>query len=653
MLKSNTLVEALEASCAGSCRTTFFESDTESKDVCSLTLYERALEILHCLQARGATRGDKLILFLGSNEKFLEAFWGAILGGIIPVPVSLDANDYHRDKLLRIVTKLGRPFIYTERRALERIRTYAQRTGAQRICDDLVPRALFMDDSTPAARGERVAIQPGDVALIQFSSGSTSEPKGVVLTHANLAANIRGVTGRAQFSSTDISFSWMPLTHDFGLIGFYLMMFANGMHLHLMPSDLFVRRAVLWIQLASRVRATLLGSPNFGYRHLLKALDGQSVEALDLSAVRLIYNGAEPISPALCREFLTRLRPARLRERAMYPAYGLAEATLCVSLPEPGTALQTIKLDRHHIVMGTAVLPLQDATRDTVELVGEGTVVPYCELRVSRDDDSVLPEGHIGHVQIKGESVMSEYYENPAATAKAFTPDGWFRTGDLGVIFANGVYICGRSKEVIILNGQNYYPHDIEAIAHTVSGVEPGRVAAVSVPGQDSASEQLILFVVHRRGVRDFLPMAARISGIVNQHTNLEARWVVPIKSMPRTTSGKLRRVLLKEKFLAGEFDAVVSELAAARAERVPEISARSALEDRLRRICESLLSRMLDGRSIGVHDNLFEIGLDSIVLVQIHKEIDREHPGRISLGDLYQLPTIAHLAQHLSGGTS
>jgi len=445
----------------------------------------------------------------------------------------------------------------------------------------------------------------------------------------------------------------MPLTHDFGLIGFYLTMFVNLIHVHLMPTDLFVRRPVLWIQFASRVCASLLASPNFGYRHLLKALHTQPVEALDLSAVRLIYNGAEPISPALCREFLRYFRSAKLQETAMYPVYGLAEATLGVSFPEPGTAMRTIKLDRHRMGVGTAVEPPQDVTRDTVELVCEGTVVPYCELRVSDDDDTVLPEGHIGHLQIKGENVMSGYYADPAATAAAFTRDGWFRTGDLGVVFADELYICGRAKEIIILNGQNYYPHDIEAIAEKVPGVELGRVAAVGIPSQESASEQLALFVVNRQGIRNFSSTAARISFLVNQRTSLEVRFVVPIKHMPRTTSGKLQRLLLKESFLNGMFDRVLEELAAARAERLREEAARTNMEHRLKGICEKVLQTALDGRCIDVHDNLFEIGVDSIALAQIHEEIDREHPGKIGLEDLALLPTIADLAQHLSSATS
>jgi len=654
MFSSKTLVEALEANCAIRSRVSFLESENESeaKDLHNDSLYERALGVLHRLQAKGATRGDKLILFLGSNEKFLEAFWGAILGGIIPVPVSLDTNDYYREKLLRVVVKLGRPFLYTEPRALERIRGYAQRNGAGRICDDLAERALFSDDSAPAARGDPVASRPEDIAFIQFSSGSTGEPKGVVLTHANLISNIRGMTQRAGLSPTDITLSWMPLSHDFGLIAVYLMMLLSGIHMYLMPTNLFIRRPLLWIQFASRVRASLLSSPNFGYRHLLGALDDQPIEALDLSAVRLIFNGAEPISPALCREFLARLRPANLKDTAMYPAYGLAEASVGVSFPEPNVAMQTIKLDRHRMRVGMAVEPLQEMTRDTVELVSEGTAVPYCELRVSGNDDALLPEGHIGHVHIRGENVTSGYFENPVANAAVFTCDGWLRTGDLGVILASQLYICGRSKEIIILNGQNYYPHDIEAIAAKAPGVELGRVAAVGIPARDgSASEQLALFAVHRDTVREFQPIATGIRFLVNQHTNLEVRFVVPIKRMPKTTSGKLQRILLKERLLEGEFDPVLRELDAARAERTPEVSEISVLEEWLRKVCEKLLHDTLDGRRVDIHHNLFEIGVGSIALVQIHKEIDREYPGQISLVDLHKLPTIADLARHLGGG--
>jgi acyl-CoA synthetase (AMP-forming)/AMP-acid ligase II len=316
---------------------TYLEGEHDARDVSFAELYERALGILYHLQRLGARRGDKLILFLGNNEQFIDVFWGAILGGIVPVPVALGISDEHRHKLLRIARRLGKPYLYTERRSLDRIGAFAAGVGETQLFAGLRSRTFLVDDLDHISRAGSVQKAAAeDTAFIQFSSGSTSEPKGVVLTHGNLLANNYGSAEVGRFSQDDVSLSWMPLTHDMGLIGFHLVMFANRVHAHLMPTELFIRRPLLWLQLASRVRASILCSPNFGYKHYLKVLGERAPEGLDLSAVRLIFNGAEPISVELCREFLARLAPAQLSANAMYPVYGLAEASLAVSFPRPG-----------------------------------------------------------------------------------------------------------------------------------------------------------------------------------------------------------------------------------------------------------------------------------------------------------------------------
>ena len=224
------------------------------RDVSFAELHERALGILYHLQRLGAKRGDKLILFLSNNEQFIDAFWAAILGGIVPVPVALGISDEHRHKLLRIARRLGNPYIYTERRTLERIGSFATQVGADAQYESLRRRAFLVDDLDDISRAGSVQrVGPDDTAFIQFSSGSTSEPKGVVLTHGNVLANCRGVIEAAAFTDADISLSWMPLTHDMGLIGFHLIMFVRQLHGHIMPPELFIRRPLLWLELADQI----------------------------------------------------------------------------------------------------------------------------------------------------------------------------------------------------------------------------------------------------------------------------------------------------------------------------------------------------------------------------------------------------------------
>ncbi|MGO9853192.1 MAG: non-ribosomal peptide synthetase [Steroidobacteraceae bacterium] len=646
MLNATTLTEVLEQNRSFPRSITYIEGENESHSVSSEELYERALGILYHLQRLGARRGDKLILFLANNEQFIDVFWAAILGGLVPVPVALGISDEHRHKVLRIARRLGSPFLYTERRSLERIGAFAASAGETQVFESLRGRTFLVDDLDDISRAGAIQrAAPDDVAFIQFSSGSTSEPKGVVLTHGNILANWRGSREVAGFNEDDVSLSWMPLTHDMGLIGFHLVMFASRAHSHLMPTELFVRRPLLWLTLASKLRATILCSPNFGYRHYLKVLGERPVEGLDLSAVRLIFNGAEPISVELCAEFLARLAPARLNRNAMYPVYGLAEASLAVSFPPLGAPLKTLTLNRHRMNPGDPVVPVTGSDPHALALVSEGRAIPYCRVRIAGDDDRELPEDRIGHVHMTGENVTRGYYEDPAANAAAFTADGWLRTGDLGLMHAGELYISGRAKEIIFVNGQNYYPHDLEAVAQRAPGLELGKVVAAGVRRPGTEVEQLVVFVLHRGAVADFLPVAMQVSRLINEQTGLEVGEVVPVKRIPKTTSGKIQRYLLEESLSDGEFDAELAELATLRAaQRGPESRARSDLEEQLKTICDTAL----EGKRVAVNDNLFEVGASSLKLIEIHEQIDRLYPGQIDLTELFDFPTIAELAAHL-----
>ncbi|MCU0757895.1 MAG: non-ribosomal peptide synthetase [Steroidobacteraceae bacterium] len=625
---------------------TYIEGEDRERALPFATLHARALGLLHHLQAMGAAPGDTLVLFLNDNEQFVDAFWAAILGGIVPVPVAVGISDEHRRKLLRIARQLGRPFLYTDRKAYERISQFsAQAPGAEPFP---VPRErVFLADQVDdvSRPGRPRVASPSDLAFIQFSSGSTSDPKGVQLTHGNVMANTLGAIRAARLRPDDVSLSWMPLTHDMGLIGLHIFMLTAGMHVVQMPTDLFVRRPLLWMQAASRKRATVLCSPNFGYRHYLKVLGERALDGLDLSAVRIIFNGAEPISASLCEEFLERLRPARLPREAMYPVYGLAEASVAVSFPEPGSALRMLSLDRHRLGVGEPAQRVPRASRDALTLVGVGRAIPNCELRIAADDDAPLPPGHIGHIQIRGGNVTDGYFANPAASAALKTADGWTRTGDLGLVDEDALFITGRAKEILFVNGQNYYPYDLEAIAIAAEGMDLGKLVVAGVRPPDADTDRLVVFVLHRRPVAEFAPLAAQVARLINEHTGLEVAEVVPVGRIPKTTSGKVQRHLLEEAYLAGEFDSALAELRALRsAGAAGAVPAASEIEARLRSICDAAFG----GRPIGVGDNLFELGASSLKLIELHEQLDQAWPGAVDLTELFDHPTIAQLARFI-----
>jgi acyl-CoA synthetase (AMP-forming)/AMP-acid ligase II/aryl carrier-like protein len=646
MTAAETLVDLLIANRRVDRHIGYLEAEQKERRVTFAELHERALGILRRLQRVGAARGDRLIIFLNNNEAFVDGFWAALAGGIVPVPLAVGISDEHRWKLLRIARLLDRPWFYTDRKGLAKLEEFAALHGEQATGDQLRERAFLIDEIEDAGRAaDPVSVRPGDLAFIQYSSGSTSQPKGVQLTHGNVLANVRSVTVATGWHERDVSVSWMPLTHDLGLIGFFIMMFANRVQLNLMPTDLFVRRPLLWTTFLSRKRATLTASPNFGYRHYLKVLGDRPVDGIDLSAVRQILNGAEPISVELCDEFMQRLAPAGLAREAMYPVYGLAEATVGVTVPVPGRRYRSLSVDRHRLRVGDRIRELAAGDPAALTLMQVGSPIPDTELRIVDDRNEPVAEDCVGHIQVRGGNVTAGYYQAPEATAAAFGPGGWLRTGDLGFMHAGELVIAGRDKEIIFVNGQNYFPHDLEAIAQTAPGLELGKVAAAGCRPAGADTESLVLFVLHRGSLEEFLPIAREVTRRVNEHAGLEVATVVPIRRMPKTTSGKIRRVALEQAYLAGEFDTELTGLARLRA---TEPRQGAAAADRVESRIQGLIDELLPDKRVQRDDNLFEIGVSSLALVQIHERLDREFPGRVELSELFDHPTISALARHL-----
>jgi len=641
-----TLVDILENNRTVDRAITYVLGENEERRVSFAEVHARALGILHHLQAMGAQRGEKMIIFLSSNEQFMDGYWAAVCGGIVPVPLAVGISDEHRHKLLRIAAKLGAPLLYTDRKSLERLATLAAESGQQELFDRLKVRTFLADTITDISKaGKLHRPAPEDVAFIQFSSGSTSEPKGVVLTHANLVANMKASIQQGRFSEQDITLSWMPLTHDMGLIGFYLNHFTARAQVHIMPTDLFVRRPLLWLQTCSKKRVTITCSPNFGYRHLLKVLGDRKLEGVDLSSVRLIFNGAEPISVDLCNEFMGKFACTGLKRRAMFPVYGLAEASLAVTFPPLDADYRWIRVNRHRLNVGDAIELNPARSQDALELMAVGSPIAFVELRIADAARAALPDGRVGHILIRGANVTRGYFEDEAATKAAIDAQGWLDTGDLGVVHEGQLYITGRAKEIIFISGQNYFPYDLENIAQRAGGLELGKVVVTGVRRPPSQEDELTVFVLHRGDMTEFLPIATEVARLINQHAGLEVAKVVPVKRIPKTTSGKVQRHLLEQSYLDGEFDADLAALEQLRSAGSGKAApGASDLEARLLAICESALP----DKGLSVTDNLFEIGASSLKLIEIHENIDREFPNLIDLTELFDYPTVQELSKHL-----
>jgi len=639
----DTMIELLADARGRDREIRFIDGEKDESTLTFSGLWDRSLALLGSLQAIGMRQGDELVIFTTKNESFVVAFWAAILGGITPVPVAVGISDEHRHKLFRILGQLERGRLYTESALVERLAAFAGEQGLTDITRLLRDRTILSDDTPSSSAGEIATVSSSDLAFIQYSSGSTSDPKGVCLTHANLCHNIRAIVEGADWHEADRSLSWMPLTHDMGLIGYHLSVLAAGMHHAVMDTNVFVRRPLLWLQKAHELRATQLCSPNFGYKHFLKLYERKGLpEGTDLSCVRLILNGAEPISWELCETFLDALAPLGLRRSAMFPVYGLAEATVGVTFGRPGDEPSRIVVDRHALRIGDAVTHVDDAHPDALSFVRCGAPIRDVALRITDDNDTLLPDGRVGNIQLYGASVAERIYGDASATRDLFTSDGWLRTGDCGVIDRGQLAITGRQKDLIIVNGQNYYPHDIEEIVAHVDGLDLGKVVVAGAAPAGSGSEELLVFVLYRQDIAEFAPLAARVRDCIGENVGLEVDHVIPVGRIPKTTSGKVQRTHLVRDYRAGEFDELLKALAPADAPDAE--TGGDALLAELVAVCREFSK----DRAIGPDDNLFEVGVSSMTLTEIVLAIDERYPGKLDISDLFDVPTLREIADFL-----
>jgi acyl-CoA synthetase (AMP-forming)/AMP-acid ligase II/acyl carrier protein len=415
----------------------------------------------------------------------------------------------------------------------------------------------------------------------------------------------------------------------------------GGHELVLLETAAFVRRPLLWLDALQQYRGTLTAAPNFGQALVLARLERAARR--DLSSVRVLVNGAEPIAAETMTAFLDALGPHGLRRDAMFPVYGLAEATLAVSFPEAGTEPVVEYVDRQHLHAGETVRVMSPGDPGAIAVVSEGRPVRGCEVRIAGGDEAALPEGVVGHVQVRGASVTRGYYGDAAATEDAFTADGWLRTGDLGFFREGRLHIAGREKDVLFVNGQNFYATDIEAVAGQAPGMERRRTAAVASRRPGDTADRLVLFVSGGNRPGDGEVFAA-VRQRLQETLGLAPDAIVPIAGadFPRTTSGKLQRGRLRERFEAGEWTAYRAPSAARLAPRTPD-------ERRVHAIWARELG--LSPEDLGVDERFDEAGGTSLAAAAIAAALEDAYGGAIPPHVVANHSTVEGLSSLLAAG--
>ena len=519
------------------------------------------------LQALGLRKGDRVALILPTAEDFVLCFFGAMRAGIVPVPIypplGLGQLQGYLDNTRHIVAKSGARALVTTSQIKRLLGTVQE---SSRELEQVVAVEAIRESLEPL---KGVKLTGDDIAFLQFTSGSTSRPKGVTLTHANLMANVKCITHDGlHMTDNDVGVSWLPLYHDMGLIGFVLAPILHRTPIVFLPPLLFLKRPVSWLQAMTRHKGTISFGPNFAYALCVKRIREKELEGIDLSSWRVAGCGAEPIRPETLEAFAESFAKVGFSKNALLPSYGMAESSLAISFTELSEGMKTLSVDGETLWAENTVKEVPDDDARAVRLVSCGPKFADHDIAVFAPEDAEseapLGEDRVGELRIKGPSVMKSYWEDLERTRDTFAGT-WLKTGDLGLLHQGRVYICGRSKEVIIVNGRNYYPQDIEWEASHVEGVRKGNVIAFGARDMTERDRERVVVAFEVQDAPKGLdprelalqkqPLGALVRKAVQAGMNLSLDDVVPLGPgvLPKTSSGKLQRAKTRELYESGD----------------------------------------------------------------------------------------------------
>ncbi len=546
----STLVDALDRLPSGEARGfRFVTTDREERYFPYEAMRAEAHRRAAFLAAAGLRKGDTVALVCPENHEFVLTFLGASVGGFVPVPIfpgaTFKVSDHYLETLTHIIAAARSRVVVCVEKNLEVVEKLKDRVPGLTV---LVADRDFAGQAPPFSPP---IVTPDDLCFLQFTSGSTSRPKGVMIKHGNLVANTTAFLGPAGLNRTpdDVGVSWLPLFHDMGLIGFVLGTLIVDLPVVLMPTPTFARAPRLWLELITKYRGTITYAPNFAYQLITKRVNEKDLSTLDLSSLRVAGCGAEPIRARTLLDFAAKFKSAGFDAKALLPSYGMAESCLAITFHRLGTDLAIDRIDPAELKKGRAA---PSTAPDALELVGCGVPFPGHEIAIVDADGAKVGERVVGEILSRGPSVNDGYYLNPEATSESFR-DGWLYSGDLGYVANGDLYICGRKKDLIIVNGANHYPQDIEWVVGDVEGVRRGNVVAFSV--MKDGTEQLVVAAEGNSG--DAARLREEITKIVSETFGLAPSSVAicPVGALPKTSSGKAQRQKTKTLWESAELE--------------------------------------------------------------------------------------------------
>lgn len=616
-------------------------------------LYQKAKLLLGGMQNIGLKAGDYLLFQFYEPEKFVLCFWASILGGIIPVPLPVALDEEKQRKLQKVQELLPGVRLISEERIGEKAKEALNMKPNNPIIQYFLSNTLWVERLIETNReGIEWEAKEKDLAMIQFSSGSTGSPKGVLLSHENIVENIKMITGVSTFHGDDKLLSWLPLTHDMGLIGAHMTPIYLQLSQFLLPTSSFMENPILWLSAVSKTGASITLAPNFAYKAILDYLRNGAKMDWNLKRLRLILNGAEPISVEVCKSFLKALKPYGLARNCIVNGYGMAEASLLISLSEPLQELSFESFRRSSLSLGKRVEV--DWGVDGKAIVDVGKPLSGCSIRIGDGNGGLCDAGRVGEIEIQGKSVCSGYIEKGETGKDLFTQDGWLKTGDIGFFYQGKLYISGRKKEIIFLNGQNYYPYDLEEALE--KGIpSPQGSLSVSAASGDHEEDRLFLFAKVKEKEEGVYFQKAR--EILLEQFGIFLEGFIPMEKLPKTESGKIQRAMLKTMIEEGKCRILSgrqavqndsTDMETITGEKVSEaiLAKRSRVEKQLMTYCGEILEG--ETENISRFQAFWDLGFNSLKLSQFKRKIEEEFHRDISMQELFACQNIAKLARYL-----
>jgi 1-acyl-sn-glycerol-3-phosphate acyltransferase len=558
--QAQTLIEALvwHASATPQRPHVYIERDDGSEEIVSYRdLLDDALAVAAGLRERDLQPGQSVAIMLPTGREYFACFFGVLATGGIPVPIYPPLRPAQIEEHLRRHARL------LDNALAAILITVPAARGLGHLLRAHIPGmrlVVTVDELKQASGSARLAIAPypvqaGDIALLQYTSGSTGNPKGVILTHANLLANIRVMGDVVRATPDDAFVSWMPLYHDMGLIGAWLGSLYFGMPLVVMSPLTFLARPHRWLWAIHRHRATFSGAPNFGYELCLRRIDDTTLAGLDLSSWRVAFNGAEPVSPDTLERFTARFAPYGFRPESHMPVYGLAESSVGLAFPPPGRVPLIDRVQREPFMTAGRAVPAAPGDESALRFVACGLPLPGHQIRIVDVSGNETGERQEGRLEFMGPSVTSGYFRNPEATHSLFHGD-WLDSGDLAYIAGGEVYVTGRVKDIIIRAGRNIYPHELEESVGNIPGIRKGCVAVFGVHEPATATERLVVLAETREtdpSSRERLSAAVNAVAADLVGTPPDEIMLAPPHTVLKTSSGKVRRSATRDLYVRGE----------------------------------------------------------------------------------------------------